>query len=87
MLAFWGIRLDKCRIISQLSDKRMAEGERDRPCARSDTNLEIGLRIDNSRYGPFWCGRSTLRTGMSLLRSYIHIIYHLEADFVAYLMV
>ena len=49
--------------------------------------IEMGLRIDNSRYGPFRCGRSTLGTGMSLLRSYIHIIYHSEADFMAYLII
>ena len=32
------------------------------------------LRIDNSRYGLFWCGRSILRSNMAFLRSYIHTI-------------
>ena len=45
------------------------------------------LRIDNSRYGPFCCGRSILRTNMALLRPYIHTIYYFKADFITYLMI
>ena len=45
------------------------------------------LRIDNSRQGLFCCGRSILRTDISLLRAHTHDIYYLEADFKAYLMV
>ena len=47
----------------------------------------IGLRIDNSPFGPFWCGRSTTRTGISLLYAYLHNIYYLEAGFTTYLIV
>ena len=36
------------------------------------------LRIDNS---PFWCGRTILRTGISILQAYIDSIYYLEADY------
>ena len=34
-------------------------------------------------YGPRWCGCSILMTYMALLRSYIHTIYYLKADFFA----
>ena len=45
------------------------------------------LRIDNSRSGPFWCGRSILRTDSSLLTANIHKIYYLKDNFMDYLMV
>ena len=47
----------------------------------------LGIRIDNSRYGPFWHGRSIWRMGVSLLEAHKHILFYLKADFNAYLMV
>ena len=52
-----------------------------RDTARHKKTLSIHLlRIDNSQYDPFCCGRSILKIVISPLRSHTCIIYQLEAD-------